>query len=716
VISAPKATINNYGNFKQISIHDGKTVYDRGTENNIVVRDSNSLKLVAGKQSSNTTVSIVADGAKVTLVNNGEISGIRVKSESTVTLRGNATEAPSLNVTGDASIKVQENTKVGVVTINSADAKVSLDIAGSVEKVVLQQKADITISGTTDSVAIQNDAAGSTISSTVKADVQLNADASVSFEKGAEGSSVTTGSADVAVNVNNNTDATVTMTDSNGQDSTIAAGQTSETATPSTGNTSTGSSESAGGSGSGGSTGGTAGSTSASNPFNVTKTEYKVTDDALLISIYMNETPGVSFTIGGMAADGTPGYENGAYTFSFGKYEGRYVIGISTSSKSQTVTVVYDNTAPVITLDAEGENVNVFVSDADSWEPFASAYDTVDGDDITFSKSYAKVTDDGNTTCTLSQARQALKTLGTKIKVTYTATDSQKNTKTETQTFTSVADVKATSVTISGTYKVGETLAAVPKNGSTDAGGGLSYQWLRSSEKSGSYEEITGATDADYVLKTADYEKYIKVQITNKGEDVAILSAESDNKVGKGDLTIGDLYYDYPNSQPLANGSTPEITRVHATVVNSSDEVIVTDLAFAEDYSELEENTTVKITATADGANTDFYNVADTSLKILVRGSLTQEEAEAAFADPSNVTNNMLKFKTAEYEYCYDDGNNVWIWVSDGEFSCEKNEILVRKISNDSKFEPSVAVKVNVSSRRGTKDTEVPAPEDANDE
>ena len=50
VISSPKATVKNYASFEKIEIRDGNTVYDRGEGNQIVVKDKNELKLVAGKE------------------------------------------------------------------------------------------------------------------------------------------------------------------------------------------------------------------------------------------------------------------------------------------------------------------------------------------------------------------------------------------------------------------------------------------------------------------------------------------------------------------------------------------------------------------------------------------------------------------------------------------------------------------------------------------
>lgn len=290
VIAAPKATVNNYGDFKKVSIHDAKVVYDRGAANQITVSDKNTLKLVAGKQSYESDITITSSGAKIIIVNNGEVDDIKVRGKSSVTVRGNAKEAPvitndaenasivaamnasvvlnkSANVTvksgctleslttkADSAIKVEAGTTVKTLVVDGADSKIALTIDGKVEKIVVRKKADVSMSGaTTSTVAVENNAAGTTIASEVKAAVSLNADATVKLEKGAEGSSVKTEGADVKAEVSNNTDQKVTLTDANGKDSTIDTGKTSDDATSGGDNT---------GDSTGGSTGGSTGSSS----------------------------------------------------------------------------------------------------------------------------------------------------------------------------------------------------------------------------------------------------------------------------------------------------------------------------------------------------------------------------------------------------------------------------------------------------------------------
>lgn len=306
-VSSPKATINNYGDFKKITVNDGKTFTDRGDGNNILVKDKNSLKLVAGKQSSDTdiTVSKYAKNGKLTIVNNGDVDTINIKAANTVVVRGNAkktqptitvnaanvdlttamnanvvlnksatltvangAELGSLKVNANADITVAKGASVAKVTIAKKASEVNLAADGSVGNVILDSKATLSVSGDTKkAVAITNNVEGASINSSVKTDVTLNADASVSLGKGAEGSSVKAGKESVTPTVDNKTDSSVTVTDSTGKDTTVESGK-SETITPDTNtgddNSSGGGTSNGGGSSSGGSSSGGSSSTGGS--------------------------------------------------------------------------------------------------------------------------------------------------------------------------------------------------------------------------------------------------------------------------------------------------------------------------------------------------------------------------------------------------------------------------------------------------------------------
>ncbi len=311
-VASPKATINSYGDFKKITVNDGKTFTDRGDGNNILVKDKNSLKLVAGKQSSDTdiTVSKYAKNGKLTIVNDGDIDTINIKAADTVVVRGNAkktqptitvnaadvdlttamnanvvlnkaasltvadgAELGSLKVNANADITVAKGASVAKVTIAKKASEVNLAADGNINSIVLNSKVSLSVSGDTKkAVAITNNAEGASINSSVKTDVTLNADASVSLGMGAEGSSVKAGKESVTPTVDNKTDSSVTVTDSTGKDTTVESGK-SETITPDTNtgddNSSGGGSNSnGGGSSSGGSSSNGGGSSSGGSSSN----------------------------------------------------------------------------------------------------------------------------------------------------------------------------------------------------------------------------------------------------------------------------------------------------------------------------------------------------------------------------------------------------------------------------------------------------------------
>lgn len=292
-VASPKATINNYGDFKKISVNDGKSFTDRGEGNNIVVKDTNSLKLVTGKQSSDTKITVSGKGGKISIVNNGDVDAINVKAKSSVTVGGNSKESPtitnnatgskivaaqdanvvlnkqaaltvkagtsldSLTVKADAKITVSKGAEVKDVVVSGKASDVSLAVNGTVANVTVDTKADVAVSGsTTGTVAITNNAEGATIQSEVKTDVTLNADAKISLDKGAEGSSVTAGNENVKTDVTNNTSEQITVTDSAGKETTVDSGKSQTTTPDDSGNKTEDNKNESTNSGGGGSTGG----------------------------------------------------------------------------------------------------------------------------------------------------------------------------------------------------------------------------------------------------------------------------------------------------------------------------------------------------------------------------------------------------------------------------------------------------------------------------
>lgn len=269
VISSPKATVKNYASFEKIEIRDGNTVYDRGEGNQIVVKDKNELKLVAGKRAADVNITVASQSGKIQIINNAKDSTIVTAADASVVLNQSAnltvaegTKLEKLEVKADASITVAKGAEVQNIAVSGAAQNVALTVDGALANVSIDSKAAVKVGGsTTTAVAIKNNAEGAAIESAVKTDVTLGANAAISFTEGAEGSTVRSEKAEIKPTVDNKTTDKITVTDAAGKETTIDAGKTSDSGSGTTGGGSssggtTGGGSTGGGSSSGGTTGG----------------------------------------------------------------------------------------------------------------------------------------------------------------------------------------------------------------------------------------------------------------------------------------------------------------------------------------------------------------------------------------------------------------------------------------------------------------------------
>ena len=254
VISSPKATVKNYAGFEKIEIRDGNTVYDRGEGNQIVVKDKNELKLVAGKRATDVNITVASQSGKIQIINNAKDSTIVTAADAGVVLNQPAnltvaegTKLEKLEVKADASITVAKGAEVQNIAVSGAAQNVALTVDGTLANVSIDSKAAVKVGGsTTTAVVIKNNAEGAAIKSAVKTDVTLGANAAISFTEGAEGSTVKSEKAEIKPTVENKTTDKIKVTDAAGKETTIDAGKTSDSDSGTTG----------GGSSSGGTTGG----------------------------------------------------------------------------------------------------------------------------------------------------------------------------------------------------------------------------------------------------------------------------------------------------------------------------------------------------------------------------------------------------------------------------------------------------------------------------
>ena len=293
VVDAPKSSISNAGDFKKITIKDGKKFTERGEENVFVVKDKNKLSMLIGKQASDAKITVSSAGKSITIGGSGDVKAITVNDAANVIVNQKIAGKPSIVVNdsakisvgakadvylnskaevtiagevgsvfakADASISIVKDATVSNLHIEKGAGNVSIKNDGAIESCVVNSKANVNITGaSTSAIPLESNVEGATITSDCKLDVKLNANANITLNNGAEGSTVSITAKDVKATVNNKTSEKIEVTDASGSKSTVDAGKTSEAS---------GSTEESTGGTAGGSTGGSSGGSSqpAANP------------------------------------------------------------------------------------------------------------------------------------------------------------------------------------------------------------------------------------------------------------------------------------------------------------------------------------------------------------------------------------------------------------------------------------------------------------------
>ena len=149
IVSAPKATVKNSGDFKKIEIRDSKVVYDKGDGNNIVVKDTNTLKLDTSEKSSDYRITVSAKGGRISLGNNGSADvNVVLDKKASLTVRSGAI-LESLTINADATVKISAGAVVKKLSIVGNAQNVALKIDGTVGSVAVNNKANVSVSGST---------------------------------------------------------------------------------------------------------------------------------------------------------------------------------------------------------------------------------------------------------------------------------------------------------------------------------------------------------------------------------------------------------------------------------------------------------------------------------------------------------------------------------------------------------------------------------------
>ncbi|MCI7106216.1 MAG: hypothetical protein MR943_10085 [Lachnobacterium sp.] len=231
-IQAKNATITNKASVKSIVIKDAKAFVESGKNNDIKITDS-KLSLTVAKGSKGADIRVAKKDAEIKVVAKGDVASVTVAKTADVTLTVNKTATvASVNVAAKgATVDLNAKGTVSDVKVSekAADTKLNINASGKVENVQIDAKADVAVAGsTTEAVKVTVNAKDTTIKAETAVETTLNADAKVDLSKGAEGSKVTTAE-NVKVDVANNTEDKVTVTDSTGKETSVDAGKTETT-------------------------------------------------------------------------------------------------------------------------------------------------------------------------------------------------------------------------------------------------------------------------------------------------------------------------------------------------------------------------------------------------------------------------------------------------------------------------------------------------------
>ena len=187
IVDAPNATIKSKAKVSSITINEAKSVKEYASGNKITVNDE-KLTFTAMENASVEKLTIASETGTVKVVNNGGIEKVAVKSE--------------------VKVDLTQNGEVGRVYVGTA--------------------ADISVSGTAEEslkVTVQKDAVGASVKSEVPVSVNAYADVDLTLEKGAENSKVTMKEETAGVKLENNTEETVSVKDTEGKTRKVETGE-----------------------------------------------------------------------------------------------------------------------------------------------------------------------------------------------------------------------------------------------------------------------------------------------------------------------------------------------------------------------------------------------------------------------------------------------------------------------------------------------------------
>ena len=228
-------------------------------------------------------------------------------------------------------------------------------------------------------------------------------------------------------------------------------------------------------------------------------------------------------TVGG-TYDNISGATSATYTLAEAE-RGKFIKVQATGTGSYTGTVLSAATAQV----TQAVTAVAITGTAAVGETLTAGALTPSGATVTYQwqssdtvgGTYSNISGATSATYTLAEAER-----GKFIKVQATGTGSY--TGTVLSAATAQVTQAVTAVAITGTAAVGSTLSA----GVTPGTATVTYQWQSCATVGGTYDNISGATSATYVLTASELNKYIKVQVTGTGSYTGTILSAATGLVG----------------------------------------------------------------------------------------------------------------------------------------------------------------------------------------
>lgn len=166
-------------------------------------------------------VKLVIDAPKGEVTNKGRFKIIEISSKKWVEkANGNGLVVKS----DESSIEVNKNAKVAFIRFLKSGAKADVSIKGEVTSLVVEKKAELSLSGKTDLVPVTVNAEGTKVTSSVQVELIANKNTETIFKKGAEGSSVKATNDETKVVVKNETKEEVFVENASGDETVLMSG------------------------------------------------------------------------------------------------------------------------------------------------------------------------------------------------------------------------------------------------------------------------------------------------------------------------------------------------------------------------------------------------------------------------------------------------------------------------------------------------------------